>query len=249
MRVDYHKEFSPRLGRDMEFKVYGSGGRPVLVFPTSKGRFYQYEDSGMVAVLEDWIDQRRLQIWAVDGIDEETFHAEHPDHQARIARHEQYFAYIRDELLPRIRQESPGHGAGQDGVLLTGCSMGAYHAANFFFRYPQGLAGVLALSGVYSTAQFFGDDLSGDLYFNSPLHSLPGLTDEAYLDAYRAAWLVFCCGQGAWEDEMLDETRRLQKVLDRLGVPAWFDYWGTDVNHDWPWWRRQVRYFLGEWLG
>jgi esterase/lipase superfamily enzyme len=29
-------------------------------------------------------------------------------------------------------------------------------------------------------------------------------------------------------------------------VPAWFDYWGYDVNHDWPWWRRQLPYFLGK---
>jgi len=247
MKVSYHREFSPALGRDMEYKVYGSAGRPVLVFPTSKGRFFQYEDSGMVAVLEDWIDQGLLRLWTVDGIDEETFFADHGTLAVKIARHEQYFRHVH-EILLRIRDESRGPGTESPPILLTGCSMGAFHAANFFFRFPQGLAGVLALSGVYSTRQFFGDDCLGDVFFNSPLHSLPGLTDQVYLQAFRSAWLVFCCGQGAWEDEMLDETRRLQQVLGALGVPAKFDYWGTDVNHDWPWWQKQVRYFLGQWL-
>jgi esterase/lipase superfamily enzyme len=22
------------------------------------------------------------------------------------------------------------------------------------------------------------------------------------------------------------------------------DYWGPDVNHDWPWWRRMLPYYL-----
>jgi hypothetical protein len=37
---------------------------------------------------------------------------------------------------------------------------------------------------------------------------------------------------------------RLQKILADLEVPAWFDYWGHDVNHDWQWWRLQMPYFL-----
>ena len=33
-------------------------------------------------------------------------------------------------------------------------------------------------------------------------------------------------------------------VQKKLGIPAWVDLWGPDVNHDWPWWRRQMPYFL-----
>ena len=40
MRVEYHKEYSGNLGREMEFKVYGHGGKPVLAVPCQNGRFY-----------------------------------------------------------------------------------------------------------------------------------------------------------------------------------------------------------------
>ncbi|MDF1554518.1 MAG: hypothetical protein P1P84_15715 [Deferrisomatales bacterium] len=65
------------------------------------------------------------------------------------------------------------------------------------------------------------------------------------LDRYRQSQIVVGVGQGAWEDEMVADTRALQKILKAKGVPAWFDYWGHDVNHDWPWWRKQMPCFLG----
>ncbi len=33
MQIEYHKWFSPALGHDMELKIYGYFGKPVLVFP------------------------------------------------------------------------------------------------------------------------------------------------------------------------------------------------------------------------
>ena len=44
MNVEYHKWWSQNLGQDMELKVYGHTGKAVVVFSTSGGRFYQYED-------------------------------------------------------------------------------------------------------------------------------------------------------------------------------------------------------------
>src|SRR5436190_16711072 len=38
---------SPSLGRDMEFAWYGKFGRPVMLFPTSSGRYSENEDRGM----------------------------------------------------------------------------------------------------------------------------------------------------------------------------------------------------------
>ena len=34
----YYKEWSQALGREMEFKVYGTAGVPVLAFPCGGGR-------------------------------------------------------------------------------------------------------------------------------------------------------------------------------------------------------------------
>ena len=242
MRIEYHKRFSPHLGREMEFKTYGHAGRPVLIFPTSNGRFYQYEDSGGIGVLADRIEAGQLRIWTVDGIDGESFFATSHDLPARIGRHEAYFRYLREELLPEIRE------IGGQAPLLSGCSMGAFHASNFLFRFPEQAAGVIALSGVYSTRHFFGGILDGQIYFNSPLNYLPGLNDEAMLERIRSRRLFFCCGQGAWEEPMIEDTRGLEAVLQQKGIPAWVDFWGHEVSHDWPWWHKQIAYFFGRWL-
>lgn len=249
MLVSYHSEYSRHLARPMEYKVYGHAGRPVVVFPTSNGRFYQYEDSGMIAELQGFIDAGKIQVWTVDGIDGETFFSNDGNFQSRIERHEAYFRYISDEIFPEIARVSrEANGGWEFRPLLTGCSMGAFHATNFLFRFPWLGEGVIALSGVYSTKHFFGSHLDGSIYFNSPLHYLAGLQDEDILRQIRRLRLIICCGQGAWEDEMLEETRALEDLLRHKSIPAFVDYWGTDVNHDWVWWRQQMSYFLDKWL-
>ncbi|WP_454816298.1 esterase family protein [Labrys neptuniae] len=243
MQIAYHKRGSAELGREMEFKVYGHAGRPVLVFPTSNGRFYQYEDSGGIAALADRIEAGELQVWTVDGIDGESFFAEHGDLQHRVGRHEAYFRYVRHELLPEILDATGGR-----VPLLTGCSMGAFHASNFLFRFPETVAGVIGLSGVYSTRHFFGAALDGQIYFNSPLAYLGGLEEGELLDRIRSRRLFFCCGLGAWEERMIEDTSNLAQVLSAKRIPAWIDFWGPDVSHDWPWWHRQIVYFFSKWL-
>ena len=39
-------------------------------------------------------------------------------------------------------------------------------------------------------------------------------------------------------------TRELDAVLREKNIPAWIDYWGKDVSHDWVWWQRQIVYFF-----
>ncbi|WP_342437623.1 alpha/beta hydrolase-fold protein [Paenibacillus sp. FSL L8-0436] len=245
MRTSYHKEYSHNLHREMEYKIYGHAGKPMLVFPTSLGRFYQYEDSGMIQTLSEFIEAGKLQIWACDSIDEETFFSSHWNHEDKVQRHEQYDKYITQELIPGVLDQSKWNNGGSDQrILISGCSMGAYYSASFFFRYPQYFDTLIALSGVYSTYYFFGDYMSDNVYLNSPLHYLPGLQDDYYLQQYRDSNIIICVGQGDYEDEMLHETRLLQKLLQRKEIPARFDYWGHDVNHDWPWWNKQIHYYV-----
>lgn len=249
MQISYHKSDSRHLGRPMEYKRYGHAGRPMVVFPTSNGRFFQYEDSGAVAALSQFIDDGRIQVWTLDGIDGETFFAKDADPRTRIARHDAYFRYVREEALPELAEAARAANGGRElRPLLSGCSMGAYHASNFLFHYPELAAGVIALSGVYSTRDFFGSTLDGGIFYHSPLDYLPGLNDAATLASLRVSRMIFCCGQGDWEEPMLIETRQLERILTGKAIPAWVDYWGTDVSHDWPWWHRQLKYFVGHWL-
>ena len=69
MHTEYHKEYSRHLGRDMEFKVYGHDGKPVLVFPCQNGRFFDWEGFGMLDTLQDYLDAGRIQLFTADTID------------------------------------------------------------------------------------------------------------------------------------------------------------------------------------
>ncbi|HMF09892.1 MAG TPA: esterase, partial [Thermoanaerobaculia bacterium] len=75
MNREYHSWDSPILGRKMELLWFGHAGRPMIWFPTSKGRFYQNEDFGLVAAVGDHLDAGRLQIACVDSVDAESFYA------------------------------------------------------------------------------------------------------------------------------------------------------------------------------
>ena len=240
MHTEYHKWRSPNLGHDMELKIYGHAGKPLVVFPTQGGRFYEYEDFGMVEACRPSIDAGRIQIYAVDSIDNESWcnWDIHPADRAR--RHNDYDRYIVQEVAPLIRT----HGHEGEKFITTGCSMGGYHCANFFFRHPDVFDVLICLSGLMQLRMFIGDYSDENVYFNTPLAFLANMTDPWFLDQYRNSQIIVCAGQGPWDEDMLADARALQGILDAKGVPCWIDIWGHDVSHDWPWWRRQMPYFL-----
>ena len=74
MQRQYIKWHSPSLHREMELLAFGDRGFPVLVFPTSGGRFCEYEDRGMVNALRPKIDRGELQVICVDSVDQESWY-------------------------------------------------------------------------------------------------------------------------------------------------------------------------------
>lgn len=243
MNIEYHSLYSYRLGRNMEFKSYGHGGKPMIVFPSSGGSFYEYEDFKMIEAIAPFIENGFVRVYTASSIDSETWLNKfgYPGDKAR--HHNAYDAYIIEELVPFIRHNSGWEG----GMIVTGCSMGGFHSANFFFRHPDVFDTVIALSGIYDARFFFGESLNDyDVYLNSPVDYLANLQDGHYLDAYRQSNIIICTGLGKWEEDTIRDTRAIDGILRAKGVPALIDYWGYDVDHDWPWWRVQMPYFLNK---
>lgn len=243
MNVEYHSFYSSKLGREMAFKRYGHAGKPMIAFPSSGGRFYEYEDFKMVEACAPLIEAGLVQIFTPDSIDNETW-LNKSQWAGDMARHHDAFdAYITEEFVPFIADYIQYAG----GFIATGCSMGGYHSVNFFFRHPDLFDTLIALSGIYDARFFVGENI-GDVqvYLNSPVDYLSNLEDNAYLDAYRNNTIIICTGQGAWEEDSIRDTRRMEAVLQAKNIPAWIDYWGYDVDHDWPWWRVQIAYYLGK---
>jgi esterase/lipase superfamily enzyme len=241
MQIEYKKWWSPNVGLDMELKIYGWYGKPVLVFPAQGGRFFEYEDFKMVEAISSAIEAGKIKLFTVDSLDNQSWGnaSLHPADRAR--RHEDYDRYITGEVVPFIHHHCAGT---SEKFMTTGCSMGAYHAANFFFRHPDVFDAVIALSGLYQLKPFVGSYMDDTIFFNSPLDYLAAMNDPWYLDQYRQSKIIACCGRGAWEDAHLADLLALSQILNEKSIPAWIDIWGQDVDHDWPWWRRMMPYFL-----
>lgn len=114
-------------------------------------------------------------IFSIDTIDAETWSDQGGDPRWRICRYEQWIQYITDELVPFMRamaNERNGW-SGYPGILVFGCSLGATHAANLYYRRPDLFDRLLALSGIYTSEYGFGNYMDDLVYINSPVHYLP----------------------------------------------------------------------------
>ena len=236
MNREYHKWYSPRLGREMELLVFGHGGLPVLVFPTSGGRFFEFEDRSMVAALADRLVFGGLQLFCVDSVDNESWYNRNVPPRWRIARHIQFEDYLTGEVVPLIRQKN------QDAHLVAlGCSFGGYHAANIAFRHPDLFTGLLSMSGAFEISSFLHGYYDRDCYFHLPTHYLPGMQDPWYLERFRRNTYVLATG---WDDQCLEQNRTMDRILNEKGIPHKLYIWDSWNSHDWPTWQRMVQQYL-----
>ena len=244
MEIRYFKHYSTQLGCDMEFKAYGHAGKPVMFIPTEGGRFYDFEDFRMLDHWTQWIEDGRCTVYAIDSIDGETYLSQQ-EAPGRIRRHEQWYNYIIYELVPYIRMLSLERNGYDQGIMTFGCSLGASHAANLFFRRPDVFNAVLALSGIYDSGRYFGSYMDDTLYQNTPTAYLKNLPDDHYYKRmYNNRRMMFVSGQGPWEEASLSSLRYLEYVLRDRGIHAQIEYWGGDVSHDWYWWFKMVEHYV-----
>lgn len=245
MQTQYIKQYSPALARDMEAKLYGHAGRPVLFIPCQDGRFFDFENFHMDEHWAPWIESGQVMVFAIDTIDRESWSNKSAEPYWRIRRYEQWIRYITHELAPYIHSvvnERNGR-TGTPGIIAFGCSLGATHAVNLYFRFPELFTGLLALSGIYSAAYGFDDYMDDVVYLNSPVHYLANMpAGHPYIQQYNCNHGIICVGQGPWE--IPDTTRWLDDICRAKGIDIWVDYWGHDCCHDWPWWYKQVAYFV-----
>ena len=237
MNREYHKWFSHELNRDMEMLVFGQGGTPILVFPTSMGRFFDYEDRGMIAAVSHKYDSGELQAFCVDSVDAESWYNKRIHPRERVLRHLQYEQYILTEVMPFIHAKNPSR-----QLVTTGCSFGGYHAVIFSLKHPDRVTHCVSMGGAFDIHQFLNGYYDDNCYFNCPPDFLPNLNDEWYLSRYREnTRFVLATGEN---DICLGENIRLSQLMNAKRIAHWLDVWGDHTGHDWPWWQRMAaKYF------
>lgn len=236
MNREYHSWYSPRLNREMELLVFGHSGARVIVFPTSQGRYYEFEDRGMVGALQKHVDEGWLQIFCVDSVDAESFYCSWAHPSGRITRHLQYEEYVIDEVLPLTRQMN-----GNPFLISLGASFGAYHALNIAFRHPHLFGRVLAMSGKYDMTSFFDGYYDENIYYNTPMHYIPNLSDPGHIAQLQRLDIILALGR---EDPNIEENRRLSGLLWEKGIGNALREW-EGWSHDWPYWRQMVQMYIG----
>ena len=222
--------------------AYGHYGRPLLVFPSEQGHCNDYEDRMMIESMAHLIDSGRLKVYSIDSYDAQSWQDKSVPLEERARRHGRYEDWILDHVVPWIFDDC----GGSREIMVTGCSFGAYHAANFALKRADLFPVALCQSGVYDVSVVGWGERGDATYFNNPMDYVPHLEGDHLMWLRDRVRIQLVCGQGQWEDTTgaLDSTKAFARLLTDKGIPHELDLWGHDVPHDWPSWRDQIAYHM-----
>jgi esterase/lipase superfamily enzyme len=233
---------SPALGRNVHLWCFGEVGLPLVVFPSNAGVAHEWQKSGMIDALAPLLAAGRVKVYCPETNVSRSFSGE-GSLEERMLHHQAYERFVLETLVPFIREDTRLPTA---RLTATGCSVGALYASLFVLKHPETFARALCLSGRYRASGFFDGASSTDLYYNDPLAFLPNLDGGPLHRVRSQAHLTVVVGRAPNEGDCLHETAALGSVLRRKGIPSHVAVWGHDSKHDYTWWRRQARHYLGQ---
>ncbi|MEL7120256.1 MAG: alpha/beta hydrolase-fold protein [Bacteroidota bacterium] len=239
MQREIHSWYSPSLNKHMEIVMYGHYGFSLLLLPTAAADFLEYERFLMIDSLKPHIDAGKVKVFSINSINSESWLNNHMNPRHKAIRHTQFNRYVYNEVVPFIKSNT----SQSTPIITSGASLGATHSANLFFKRPDLIDGVIAMSGVYDLTTYTKGYYDDDVYFNSPTHYLPNLNDEYYLPLLqKKSHIHILTGQGDYEAP--DASRALAGILHSKGITYDLDIWGHDMRHDWTTWRDMLPYVL-----
>ena len=242
VRREYHRWFSVHLQRDMELLIFGHGGKPMLFFPTRTARFYDYEDWGVIDAISDKIDRGELQAYCIDSVDTTSLYCKNVAPAERIKRHFSFEKYVLDEVLPFIRQRNNDF-----QTIITGCSLGAFHAVNMALRYPFHFRKVIGLSGRYDLTmqlEFFDDLFEGfknkEIFANTPTQFVSGLKSKQLIRLLQRLEIILAIGV---EDAFMQNNIALSNCLTEKKIHNTLYFWDGEA-HKAKYWGEMLKKYL-----
>ena len=231
---------SPSLDKEMPIAVYGHYGTALLMVPTAAADYLEYERFQLIDAISPVIESGKIKVFSVNSINTESWMNDQMDPRHKIIRHRQFNDYIHNEVVPFIRNNT----SWETPIIICGASFGALHSMNLFLKRPDIINGVIAMSGVYDLTEYTKGYYDEDVYFNSPQHYIPNLSDHTILEQIRHnGHLHILTGSGAHEDP--GANGRFAKILYDKGINYELDIWGEEWPHDWPTWRAMLPHYLG----
>lgn len=238
--------FSHNLGMEMPVVAYtndgNTSGHPVLMFPTAAADFLEYERFQLVDAVRHHVEAGRVRLYSINSVNRYSLLNDEAPPPVKTALLTAFDKYVVEEVVPLIRMDAKD---GEVKPVTTGASLGAYLAANSFFKHSDTFAGSVPMSGSFDVRDYLKGYADDDLYFNNPVQYLENLNDDYHLPCLRnrdARSIVLLTGQGAFEAP--HRSREFSNLLNYKGIPHTLDVWGHDVAHDWVWWRKMLDLYI-----
>lgn len=231
MQETYRKWYSHHLGRDVDMLVYGNWGYPVLMFPTSMGRYYEYKDFGFIDTVKWFVETGKIKLYCIDSIDRDSWYAKHLHPGSRIWNHVLYDRFIHTELVPGIQRE-----CNERKIGVAGVSFGGYHALNFAFRHPEQVGNLFTIGAAFNIRSFLSGYYDDNVYFNNPPDFMPNASNP------ELHHMNIVLGTSEY-DFCKPSTLAMSNILRQKGIHHKLDImpWG---DHDWPVWKEQFPRFM-----
>jgi esterase/lipase superfamily enzyme len=232
--------YSPRLDKEMPIAVYGNYGFALLLVPTAAADYLEYERFQLMDTLKPFIEGGQVKVFSISSINNESWLNNEINPRDKAIRHQQFNSYVFEEVIPFIKTNT----SLETPILTSGASFGALHSMNLFLKRPDLINGVIAMSGVYDLTEYTKGYYDEDVYFNSPQHYIPNLTDHNILEQIRRSTHIHLfSGSGAYEDP--NASKSFARLLYDKGINYELDIWGNEWRHDWETWRKVLPHYLG----
>ncbi len=239
MKRELHNWFSPALQKDMPLAVYGDYGFALLLVPTAAADYLEYERFQLIDTLQPIIDSGKVKVFSINSINTESWMNNEMEPAHKAIRQNQFNEYVFNEVIPFIKNATSWN----TPIITCGASFGALHSMNLFLKRPDLINGVIAMSGVYNLTEYTKGFYDEQVYYNSPAHYIPNLTDHHILEQIRSSHHIhILTGSGNYEDP--NASKDFAGVLYGKGITYDLDVWGADIHHDWPTWRSMLPYVL-----
>ena len=233
MQEEYIKWYSPNLSQDIDMLTFGHSGFPILLFPTSKGKYYENKDFKLIESVQHFIESGKVKIYCPDGIDAQSWYNKDIHPADRVKNHIWYDKMLLEEVVSRARNET-----GFSKVITAGCSFGGYHAANFAFRYPWLVSHMFSMSGAFDITGQLDGFYNDDVYYNNPVDYMPTAT-------HPDLWNMRIVLGTSEYDICKPYNEQLSWILDQKGINHWLDI-RPNAAHDWPVWRAMFPDYLSQ---
>jgi len=223
MVTNYLSILSKNLSKEIRVAVYGHYGFVLLVFPANSDDYKESEENGLIQAIQPSIEKGKCRVVTFDTINQSSWLNNDLSNEEKSDMHLKFNNFLVDELVPFVFKES----GGLLPIITCGANVGAYHAANSYFRRPDLFFGTIAMSGFFNIEYLTNGYFDTNCYFNSPIHYLPLLEDSYWLSFLRSNHHIYIL-TSTHPEENQSESYYLTNILTNKEIPHNLDIWGTE---------------------